>query len=248
MAVTGECDEKVVPTGWYRNLVGAASTSERSQAARGCGAHPNVEKRDVRMGHPATRPYRNKTPTVSAAWRPTSRKAREVGHPDSSPGRPIATRVMLSRRRSWPPTVTPKFSTETLHGFPDSKEDAKRVFIGPQTELVQGTLSPNELKTLVTLLQGREFRTLSRSTGGIVLKGGETFVAVVPRVSGEQRVVASDRDGENPFPRSVQGIVSWLWQFKPEGATPLDVSAQDVCPQGAVQPVNPNNALLRPTS
>jgi hypothetical protein len=144
--------------------------------------------------------------------------------------------------------VTQKVSTETLHGLPDSKEDAKRIFRGPQTEVVQGTLSPDELKTLVTLLQDREFRTLSRSTGGIVLKGAETFVDVVPRASGVQRVVASDRDRESPLPQSVQGIVSWLWQFKPEGATPIDASAQDICPHGAVEPVNPSSASLRPTS
>jgi hypothetical protein len=143
--------------------------------------------------------------------------------------------------------VTLKVSAETLHGFPDSKEDAKAIVKEPQTELVQGTLAPNELKTLVTLLQDPDFRALPRSTGGIVRKGAETFVAEIPRASGVQRVVVSDADRENPFPHSVRGIVSWLRQFKPEGAMPLDVSALDICPSGAVQPVNPNSALSRPT-
>jgi hypothetical protein len=32
------------------------------------------------------------------------------------------------------------------------------------------------------------------------------------------------------MPYSVQKFVSWLQQFKAEGAEPLDVSALDICP------------------
>jgi hypothetical protein len=116
----------------------------------------------------------------------------------------------------------------------------------PHTELLQGTLPPKELKKLEMMLHDPEFRTLPKSGGGILLKGAETFVAEVPRASGAQRVVVSDTDGENPFPPSAQRIVNWLQRFKAEGAEPLDVSALDICPSGALQPVKPNTALLQP--
>ena len=116
----------------------------------------------------------------------------------------------------------------------------------PHPELLQGTLPAKELKMLETVLRDPEFRALPKSSGGILRKGAETFVAEVPRASGAQRVVVTDTDRENPFPPSAQRIVNWLQQFKAEGAEPLDVSAQDICPSGALQPVKPNTALLQP--
>jgi hypothetical protein len=115
-------------------------------------------------------------------------------------------------------------------------------------ELLQGTLLPNELTMLENFLQDPEFRGLAGSSGSILRKGAETFVAEVPRANSVRRVVMSDADRENPFPRSVDQIVRWLQRFKAEGAKPLDVSAQDICPSGALQPVNPATALLQPTS
>src|SRR6202140_5381672 len=126
------------------------------------------------------------------------------------------------------------------------KGNAEFVEGTPHTELLQGTLPPRELKKLEMMLHDPEFRTLPRSGGGILLKGAETFVAEVPRASGAQRVVVSDTDGENPFPPSAQRIVNWLQRFKAEGAEPLDVSALDICPSGALQPVRPDTALLQP--
>ena len=54
-----------------------------------------------------------------------------------------------------------------------------------------------------------------------------------------RRVVLSDADRENPFPRSANKIVNWLQHFKAEGAEPLDVSAQDICPTGTLQQIDP---------
>jgi len=126
------------------------------------------------------------------------------------------------------------------------KGNAEFVEGTPHTELLQGTLPPRELKKLEMMLHDPEFRTLPKSGGGILLKGAETFVAEVPRASGAQRVVVSDTDRENPFPPSAQRIVNWLQRFKAEGAEPLDVSALDICPSGALQPVKPDTALLQP--
>lgn len=140
--------------------------------------------------------------------------------------------------------VTIKASTEPLRGSPDTK-----LLVGtPHTELVQGIMPASELEKLEKLLADSEFLKLTASAPNILRKGAETFVAEVPRANGVQRVVMSDADGENPFPHSVEGIVNWLEHFKAEGAEPLDVSAQDICPSGALQPVTPATALLQPTA
>lgn len=129
------------------------------------------------------------------------------------------------------------------------KEDDTELREGiPSTELLQGTLSPEELKKLKKLLEDREFLKLTASAPGILRNGAETFVAEVPREDGVQRVVISDTDRENPFPRSANRIINWLQRFKAEGAEPLDISAQDICPSGELQPIHPATARLQPMS
>jgi hypothetical protein len=118
----------------------------------------------------------------------------------------------------------------------------------PHAELIQGTLQSSELEKLEKLLADQEFRKLTVSAPNFLTKGAETFVAEVPRDSGVQRVVMSDADGKNPFPRSAEKIVNWLQTFKAEGSKPIDVSARDICPQGSIQPVRPATALLQPSA
>jgi hypothetical protein len=139
--------------------------------------------------------------------------------------------------------LTIKVSTESPQASPDTK-----LLLGtPYTELLQGTLLASELEKLEKLLADPEFLKLAASAPNILRKGAETFVAEVPREDQVQRVVMSDADGENPLPRSANRIVNWLQHFKAEGAKPLDVSAEDICPSAALQPVNPTTALLQPT-
>ncbi len=138
--------------------------------------------------------------------------------------------------------LTMKVSTESSKENPDKKF----VLGAPYSELLQGTLSSGELGKLEKFLEDPEFVKLSSSTPSLLRKGAETFVAEVPRESRVQRVVISNADGENPFPRSTSRFVNWLQHFKAEGAEPLDVSADDICPSGTFQPVNPAAALLQP--
>jgi len=139
--------------------------------------------------------------------------------------------------------LTMKVSTEPPKGSPDDK-----LILGtPYTELLQGTLPASELEKLQKLLADPEFLKLAASAPNILRKGADTFVAEVPREGYVQRIVISDADGENPFPRSANRIVNWLQRFKAEGAKPLDVSAEDICPSAALQPINPATALLQPT-
>ncbi len=138
--------------------------------------------------------------------------------------------------------LTIKASAESPQAGPDDK-----LLTGtPYTELLQGTLSAGELEQLEKLLADGEFLKLAASAPNILRKGAETFVAEVPRDDYVQRVVMSDADGENPFPRSANRLVNWLQHFKAEGAKPLDVSAEDICPRGSLQPVKPSTALLQP--
>jgi hypothetical protein len=112
-------------------------------------------------------------------------------------------------------------------------------------ELLQGALPAAEWARLEKLLEDPDL--LKSGSGPSVLrKGAETFVAEVPRENGVTRVVLSDADGENPFPRSADRIINWLQHFKAEGAEPLDVSADDICPSATFQPVHPATALLEP--
>jgi hypothetical protein len=124
----------------------------------------------------------------------------------------------------------------------------RRLTTKGETELLQGTLPPGELGKLEKLLGDSEFRSLAGSSGGILRKGAEAFVAEVPREQSIQRVVMSDTDGENPLPRSVGKIVGWLQRFKPKDAEPLDGSTQDICPSGVLRPVQPATAALEPIS
>jgi hypothetical protein len=138
--------------------------------------------------------------------------------------------------------LTMKSSSESPQASPDDKSLPGT----PYTELLQGTLSAGELEQLEKLLADPEFLKLAASAPNILRSGAETFVAEVPRDDYVQRVVMSDADGENPFPRSANRIVNWLQHFKAEGAKPLDVSAEDICPRGSLQPVKPSTALLQP--
>jgi hypothetical protein len=114
-------------------------------------------------------------------------------------------------------------------------------------ELLQGTLPDAEWTKLEKLLEDPDL--LKSGSGPSVLrKGAETFIAEVPGENGAQRVVLSDADGENPFPHSAEQIVDWLQHFKAEGAEPLDVSADDICPSATFQPVHPATALLQPVA
>jgi hypothetical protein len=139
--------------------------------------------------------------------------------------------------------VTIKTTTEPREGSPNNNEIVRT---SPHVDLLQGTLAPVELEKLEKLLEDSEFSKLSSAPPSILRKGAETFVAEVPRENGMQRVVMSNADRDTPFPRSAERIVNWLQHFKAEGAKPLDVSAEDICPRGTVQPVHPATALLQP--
>jgi len=124
----------------------------------------------------------------------------------------------------------------------------RRLTTKGETELLQGTLPPSELGKLEKLLGDSEFRRLSGSPASLLRKGAETLVAEVPREESIQRIIMSDIDGESPLPRSAGKIVRWLQRFKPEGTQPLEGSTQDICPSGALRPLQPATAALEPIS
>ncbi len=112
-------------------------------------------------------------------------------------------------------------------------------------EMLQGTLSPHELKRLGGLLGNADVRSQEGSSGGLLRNSAETFTAEVQRKDGVQRFTLTDTDGESPFPRSVLKIVAWLQGFDAQDAKHLAVDTEDICPGGALQPVHPVSARLK---
>jgi hypothetical protein len=139
--------------------------------------------------------------------------------------------------------VTTKTTIEPREGAPNGKA----VVETPQTEYLQGTLAVRDLENLKKFVGDPNLLKLTVVPPSIVRKGGETFVAEIANGSRTRRIVVSDADGENPFPDSAEKIVDWLEGFKAEGARPLDVSTEDICPTGTMQPIAPDAARLEPS-
>jgi len=140
--------------------------------------------------------------------------------------------------------LTMKVTGEPAPGNPDGKLFPET----PKTEFLQGTLPGSELAKLKKLLDDPEFVKLSGPAPRLLLQGAETLVAEVPREDWMQRVVMSDADGKNPFPRSAERIVKWMQHFKAKGGEALDVSAADICPREALRSIDPVTAWFESSS
>jgi hypothetical protein len=124
------------------------------------------------------------------------------------------------------------------------KDGHQFIYRNLRTELLQGTLDENAMKQLKALLENPELVSLTPKAN-FLRKDGETFAADVAREHDVQRVVVTDSDYESAFPPSVRKLVSWLENFKAEGAEPLDDSDADICPSPTLQLVNPAVAMLQ---
>jgi len=114
-----------------------------------------------------------------------------------------------------------------------------------QTQVLQGTLTPRQLKQLQDLLDAPDFRALAGSHGGVVRRGSESFMAEVPREEGVQRVLWMIPDRKSSFPQPAARMVEWLRDFQPNGAeTLINTEFPDVCPRVGLAPVQPTVAHL----
>jgi hypothetical protein len=114
-----------------------------------------------------------------------------------------------------------------------------------QTQVLQGTLTPGQLKQLQELLDAPDFRALAGSHGGVVRRGSESFMAEVPREEGVQRVLWMIPDRKSGFPQPAARMVEWLRDFQPNGAeTLINTEFPDVCPRVGLAPVQPTVAHL----
>jgi len=107
------------------------------------------------------------------------------------------------------------------------------------TETLQGTLAEDQVLRLRSVLENLDFQS---SGDAVTRNGAEVLVAEVVRKRKSIHYVWSDPDHQRPFPSSAMNIVTWLQDFKPEGASPLPVrelsDQPSICPP-ASKPVVP---------
>ena len=133
-------------------------------------------------------------------------------------------------------------------------------------ERVHGTLSKEQFDKVSKLLESPKFRALSPSHGGLIRQEAESFAAELPVASMPQpdestsndhqlhiivpeempqarRIQWLNPDGENPFPDSVEKIVTWMQSFQPKNGKEFEYAEfPDVCPSGGLRPVQPTMA------
>jgi hypothetical protein len=106
-------------------------------------------------------------------------------------------------------------------------------------ENLQGTLSPEQLTRLRTLLNGLPSQT---SEIGAIRKASESLTAEVVRDDKTIHFVWIDPDHERPFPDSAIRVVNWLQDFKAQDSSPLtlrELSDQPICPSASEKPLRP---------
>jgi hypothetical protein len=110
---------------------------------------------------------------------------------------------------------------------------------GP-VEAFQGTLGKNRMDRLQQMLNSSSFRNLRGNGPGVLLNGAEAFVASILRQGRVQRIVWANRDGRDPFPSPIAGIMEWMRTLDVKDAQPIPPDVRSVCPI-APQPVLPSS-------
>jgi hypothetical protein len=107
------------------------------------------------------------------------------------------------------------------------------------TENLQGTLSPDQLTRLRTLLKSLDFQT---GEVGAIRKASESLIAEVVRDGKTVHSLWIDPDHQRPFPDSAIRVVNWLQDFKAQGSSPLtlrELSDRPICPSASEKPLHP---------
>ncbi len=106
-------------------------------------------------------------------------------------------------------------------------------------EVLEGTLSQDQLVRLGTLLKGLDFQNREVAT---IHKSSESLTAEVVREGKMVPSVWVDPDHERPFPDSAVRVINWLEDFKAQGAAPLtlrELSDQSICPAASEKTLHP---------
>jgi hypothetical protein len=112
-------------------------------------------------------------------------------------------------------------------------------------ERLEGTMPPEQLQQLKTLVGASDLKPLSGNHFALIRQSAETFTAEIPALDKQANdrtllVHLLDADGESPFPEPARKIVDWLNHFEPKNAkTAADLEFGDVCPGGGLQLVQP---------
>jgi hypothetical protein len=107
-----------------------------------------------------------------------------------------------------------------------------------KTEVLQGTLSQDELNSVSRMLSKLDPEKSSKAV--MVEKSSELFVALLVRRDGTESYTWIDPDHQRPFPTAALSIVNWLQNFKAQGASPLllnEMAEVSICPPPSVTPV-----------
>lgn len=107
-----------------------------------------------------------------------------------------------------------------------------------KTEVLQGTLSRDELRSISRML--RNLDPEKSSKGVIIENHSESFVALLVRGDGTASYIWTDPDRRRPFPTATLRIVNWLQNFRAQGASPLlsnEMAEFSICPPASVTPV-----------
>ena len=107
-----------------------------------------------------------------------------------------------------------------------------------KTEVLQGTLSQDELRSISRMLRSLD---PEKSSKGVVIENhSESFVALLGRKDGTESYIWTDPDRRRPFPKVTLRIVNWLQNFKAQNASPLpsnEMAEFSICPPASVTPV-----------
>lgn len=107
-----------------------------------------------------------------------------------------------------------------------------------KTEVLQGTLSQDELNSISRMLSSLDPEKSSK--GVMIENSSESFVALLVRRDGTESYTWIDPDNQRPFPTAALSIVNWLQNFKAQGASPLllnEMAEFSICPPPSVTPV-----------
>lgn len=120
------------------------------------------------------------------------------------------------------------------------------------TERLEGTLSPEQLLQLKTLVGSSDLQPLAGNHVALIRQSAETFTAEI-LISDKQvsdrtlRVHLLNADGQGPFPAPVRKLVDWLNGFQPTNAKrSANLEFQDVCPSGGFQLIQPSASSNTP--
>ena len=136
-------------------------------------------------------------------------------------------------------------SVESVRSVQSPQSREQDLLDDPQR--LEGKLSQREFREFEALLDSRDFRSLGNNHAGLIRQNAENFAAEIPIPSRKGEI--DDRtlrlqwlkaDEDNPFPATVEKLVSWMRNLEAKNAHSFTSGEfPDVCPRGGITLVQP---------